>query len=353
MAGLGAAPRKRPRLLDDGPAVPVIDRDDYLARMRALTQPMVEIKAMYNSLVGGIVTDPALMSIPISDHAIVRGHAIFDTCSVCDGRLYRADIHLDRHLDSAEKARIPLPFGAGREENKQRMRSIIGQTVVASGCRNCSVRYYLSAGPGTFGVTPAGCTPAWYVVVYPVTRSRSAGDLKGVSEYTVDVPMKPAFLATIKCNNYLLNVLTCMASQDRGGRLGILVEDGFVAESCVMGCLFVTRENRLVTPPCHNILNSTTVRKILQLAPQLVDGGVVAEASQEPVPVATARDSREMFLVGGDCSLVPVTHWDGRPVGAGVVGEATKHIMQLLIDDMERGTQDHHELQYPESVGKP
>ena len=38
---------------------------------------------------------------------------------------------------------------------------------------------------------------------------------KGVAEYTVDVPIKPPLLATIKSNNYLLNALTCEASQDK------------------------------------------------------------------------------------------------------------------------------------------
>merc|ERR1719436_240739 len=79
---------------------------------------MVKIAAIYSSLVDAIVTDPELMAMPIHDHAIVRGHAVFDTCTVAGGRLYRVDIHLDRHIASAQKARIPLPFGRSPEECK-------------------------------------------------------------------------------------------------------------------------------------------------------------------------------------------------------------------------------------------
>merc|ERR1712059_177173 len=95
----------------DGPAMPVLSREEYFSRLTATLAPMLQIKAMYNSLVQGIITDPTLMTIPIHDHAIVRGHACFDTCTVSGGRLYRLDLHLDRHIESILAARIPLPFG--------------------------------------------------------------------------------------------------------------------------------------------------------------------------------------------------------------------------------------------------
>jgi branched-subunit amino acid aminotransferase/4-amino-4-deoxychorismate lyase len=262
------------RLLD-APAVAVLSRDEYLSKLRQKVEPMVKITAMYNSLVGGVVKDPELMTIPIHDHAIVRGHACFDTCTVAHGKLYRVDLHLDRHLLSCTKARIPLPFGSTVEENKDAMRTIIAQTVVASGSRHASVRYYTSVGPGGFGVVPDGCTSAFYVVVYGEGDSslfHTSSELEGVSEYTVtDVPLKPSFLATLKSNNYLLNVLTAMSSQDKGGFLGILVQpNGNIAESCVCNCMFVTPDKRLITPPFDCILAGTTARKVLALATKLV-----------------------------------------------------------------------------------
>jgi 4-amino-4-deoxychorismate lyase len=249
---------------------------------------------MYSSLVGGVVLEPELMCIPIHDHAIVRGHACFDTCTVAAGRLYRIDIHLDRHLTSMIAARIPLPFGPNVEDNKAQMRTIVAQTVAASGCRNACVRYYTSVGPGGFGVTPEGCVSAFYCVVY------SAGDesmfldgasMVGVSEYTVrDVPLKPNFLANLKSNNYMLNALTAMSAQDRGGRLGILVDaDNNIAESCVNNCLYVTDDDRLVTPPFDNILAGCTVRKCLELGHKLVAEGMLKSVSQETVSFATAK----------------------------------------------------------------
>ena len=68
--------------------------------------------AMYSSVLGGIVTDPALMVLPLDDHMVHRGHAVFDTATLTHGMLYQLDPHLDRLIRSADGARIPLPFPA-------------------------------------------------------------------------------------------------------------------------------------------------------------------------------------------------------------------------------------------------
>ena len=107
-------------------------------------------------------------------------------------------------------------------------------------------------------------TSAFYVAVYD---SDSAIMTDGcVHEFTVDVPMKAEILATTKSNNYMLNVLTKMASEDKGGSFGVLVDPaGNVAESCVMG-----------------------------LAEELV-GNLLSAISQEVVPAGDAHQCGDVF----------------------------------------------------------
>ena len=38
--------------------------------------------AMFSSWLGGVITDPALMQIPLDDHLVHRGHGVFDTCTL-------------------------------------------------------------------------------------------------------------------------------------------------------------------------------------------------------------------------------------------------------------------------------
>jgi len=123
--------------------------------------------AMYSSVVGGIILDPAMMALPIDDHMVHRGHGVFDTAMLLDGCLYELDPHLDRFLRSAARARIASPFP------RDTLRRILIQTTAASGCRRGSIRYWLSNGPGDFLLSPRGCpSPAFYAVV--IRRSTSS-----------------------------------------------------------------------------------------------------------------------------------------------------------------------------------
>ncbi|KAG5605129.1 hypothetical protein H5410_026621, partial [Solanum commersonii] len=76
--------------------------------------------AMYSSVYGGIILDPAMMVIPIDYHMVHRGHGVFDTSIIFDGIKVQ-----ERHSE-----------------------------------------IWLSAGPENFLLSPAKCsTSAFYVVV--------------------------------------------------------------------------------------------------------------------------------------------------------------------------------------------
>ena len=140
----------------------VFSPNEAMSRLRqAVHAKAANFYAMYSSVLGGIVTDPALMVLPLDDHMVHRGHAVFDTATLSYGMLYQLDPHLDRLLRSAELARIPLPF------SREQLRQIILDTAAASRQREASVRYWLSAGPGGFGLGPAECIESsFYVIIF-------------------------------------------------------------------------------------------------------------------------------------------------------------------------------------------
>src|SRR6266496_5795403 len=142
--------------------IPLFSVDDAIRRLHQTVHSKANnFYAMYSSVLGGIVTDPALMVLPLDDHMVHRGHAVFDTATLTHGMLYQLDPHLDRLLRSAELARISLPFP------REQLRQIILDTAAASGKRDGSVRYWLSAGPGGFALGPAECIgSSFYVIVF-------------------------------------------------------------------------------------------------------------------------------------------------------------------------------------------
>ena len=91
-------------------SIPLLNSDQgFTALRRTVHAKTANFYAMYSSVLGGIVTDPALMVLPLDDHMVHRGHAVFDTAALIGGMLYQLDPHLDRLLRSAAGARIALP----------------------------------------------------------------------------------------------------------------------------------------------------------------------------------------------------------------------------------------------------
>ena len=289
--------------------------------------------AMFSSWLGGVITDPALMQIPLDDHLVHRGHGVFDTCTLGDGKLYRLNTHLDRLLRSASLARIEHPW------TKNDLIKMVAGTAAASNVRDGAVRYWITTGPGGFSPSPKECPEAcFYCVIFdpiPLAGSKSGPLSEGINEVTVlDTPMKPPLLATIKSNNYLLNVLTHMEAVDRGGTFGILVDDlGYVAESCVLNVAFITQEKVLRTPPFEGILLGATIRRVMDLAAStLSEEKLISDVDQSPVLASEVSGDQisEMFLCGGDTHLYPVLSWDKIPVGQGKIGPVAKRLTELL-----------------------
>ncbi|PYM93463.1 MAG: hypothetical protein DME04_11540 [Candidatus Rokuibacteriota bacterium] len=307
--------------------------DDVVARLRALrTRQPVKYWAFYSSQLGGIVTEPALMVIPFDDHMVHRGHGIFDTAAIVDGKIYDLEAHLDRFVRSARLSKLELP---PREE----MRDIIVRTTAASGRRDGSIRYWASAGPGSLGLTPAaGAEPGFFVMIFAGLAYPDAWYTQGLRLMTTTYPIKPPLYAVTKSTNYLPNILMQMEAQEHGLDNGVFIDEaGNVGESSNMNVAFVTADGILKHPKFDHILSGCTSLRLLELAATLQTRGLVSGIQVCDIPVAEARTAREMLLIGSSIKVAPIVQWDAKPVGDGKPGPVARALRELLDQDMRSG----------------
>ena len=260
----------------------VLQADEVLDHLRALrTRQPVRYWAFYSSQLGGIVTDPALMVIPFDDHMVHRGHGVFDTAAIVDGKIYDLEAHLDRFVRSAATSRLTLP--CAREE----MRDVIARTAAASGKRDGSIRYWISAGPGSLGLPPAaGAEPGFFVMIHAGLAYPDSWYSKGLRVMTTTYPIKPPLYAVTKSTNYLPNILMQMEAQEAGLDNGVFVDEaGNVGESSNMNVAFVTRDGVLKHPKFDHILSGCTSLRLLELA-------AASRASCAESRCATSRSPR-------------------------------------------------------------
>ena len=311
----------------------MLGADEVLAGLRALRarQP-VKFSAFYSSQLGGVVTDPALMVIPFDDHMVHRGHGIFDTAGIVNGRIYDLEAHLDRFLGSAERSRLKL-FGS-REE----MREIIIKTAAASTLRDGAIRYWLSSGPGSLELSPAaGAQPGFFVMIFGGLSYPERWYTEGLRVMTTTYPIKPPLYAITKATNYLPNVLMQMEAKEAGLDNGVFIdEDGFVGESSNMNVAFVTRDGVFRHPKFARVLPGCTSLRMLELAKGLVGRGINGVEVSD-IPVADARAASEMMLLGSSVKVAPIVEWDRQLIADGKPGPIAKALLNLLEEDMRTG----------------
>jgi 4-amino-4-deoxychorismate lyase len=311
-----------------------LNEHEVIEQLRALRakQP-VKYTAFYSSQLGGVVTDPALMVIPFDDHMVHRGHGIFDTAGIVNGRIYDLDAHLDRFLKSAERSKLKLP--APRDE----MRDIIIRTVAASGRRDGSIRYWLSSGPGNLDLTPvAGADPGFFVMIFPGLVYPERWTTEGVRVMTTTYPIKPPLYAITKTTNYLPNVLMQMEAKEKGFDNGVFIDhEGHVGESSNMNVAFVTQDDVLVHPKFDHILSGCTSMRLLELAQKLVARGELKDVKVAHVSMDEALAAKEMLLIGSSVKVAGIVQWDDHKIGNGKPGPIARALLQLLEEDMRSG----------------
>lgn len=323
----------------------ILSSDRALTRLRESVHVKAgNFYAMYSSVLGGIVTDPALMVLPLDDHMVHRGHSVFDTATLTHGMLYQLDPHLDRFLRSAELARIALPFP------RAQLRQIILDTAAASRRRDGSVRYWLSAGPGGYGLGPAECTgSSFYVIVFKQEAYPDSYYTDGLKVVTSQIPIKPPLFARIKSTNYLPNVLVVLEAKDLGADNGVFIDQrGMVAESSNMNVAFVTKDRFFRHPPFDAILSGITIQRVLQFAGRLVQQGELKDIRIADIPVSEGRQAAEMMLIGSSIKIASVVQWDGQPIGDGKPGPIAKKLLEMWNEDTNSAADQLVAVPYPD-----
>jgi len=313
----------------------IMDIDQFKARAGTLRRPFHDhYYAMYSSVYGAVVTDPALMTVPVDDHVVHRGDGVFEAFKSVNGRIYNLDAHLNRLECSAAAISLPLPHA------RDKLRHIIVETVRCGGRPDCLVRLVLSRGSGSYGVNPYDCPePYIYVTVSRLAPPFMAVHPEGARVKSSNVPVKHAFLAVIKNCNYLYNVLMKKEAVDAGVDFSLAFDaDDCMAEGATENMGVVSRAGDLCFPRLDRILAGTTMLRVADLAGGLVEKQMVRSVQFRDIPRRELGSMREMVVVGTTFDVAAVVQLDGRPVGDGKPGPVAAGLLAALQKDIRENS---------------
>lgn len=283
-------------------------------------------KAMYSSWWNGIVTDPDLMLLPIDDHQVHRGDAVFEAMKVINKKVYLVDAHLERLERSAQAIALKNPY------TKDFIKEVIFNLLEVSSLSNAIVRLFLSRGPGSFSTNPYDTIGTQlYVVLVDLTNVTESAIELGVKAGISKISPKESWFAQIKSCNYLHNVLMKKEAIDRNldFTLGV-TEDGFVTEGSTENVIIFSKNNQLIKPHRQSILLGTTMERAFELSKSISE---VKDRREENFRVQDLKEAKELMLMGTTLDVISITNFEGESVGDGLPGPISKILRELVVRD--------------------
>lgn len=286
----------------------------------------VAYRAFYSSFLGGVTTELHHMIVPIDDHMVHRGDAVFEAVKFVDGHVYALERHLER-LEVSMDA-ISLQPRMTRAE----LTAVILETIRVSELKSGIIRLFVSRGPGGFTTNPFETIGTQvYCAITAFSPPAQEKYTRGVSTGRSATRVKDGFYARTKSCNYLPNVMMKKEALDRN--LDFVIshdEDGFLAEGSTENFALITQDGKLVVPTFDRILRGVTAVRAMELAKSIGIGSENRRFKETDVLAAKGA-----LMLGTTIDVLPVASFEGHKFGE--LPDETKRLMKAFADDIAAG----------------
>ncbi len=273
--------------------------------------------------VDGHWVDGADATLPISDRGFVFGDAVFDTCRVFEGALFRFEEHARRLRASGAVLRIDVPASGELRAIAEGLLARNPET------EHGVLRITVTRGSGGAGLASAGAGPVRVIgTLRPLPsdwRVRAGEGWSVMTAMTRHLPpeaMPPALKAPGRVSSLLARLEAEAAGCDDALLLSI---EGRITEGTTWNVFW--RRGRVLRTPAEDqgILAGVTRALVLELA---AEGGFDLE--QGSWPRGELDDADEAFATMTSLGMVPIHTLDGRAFPG--TGEAVNRLSPRYWD---------------------
>ena len=271
--------------------------------------------------IDGKLYDEKNAKISVFDHGLLYGDGIFEGIRAYHGRVFKLKEHVERLFYSAKAILLDIPL------TPEQITKAVVDTCRANKVRDGYIRLVVTRGVGTLGLNPNRCkNPSVIIIAGKIQLYPQELYERGMEIVTVATTrnLPNAVNPAVKSLNYLNNVMAKIEANNAGVEEAIMLNaQGFVAE-CTGDNIFLVRGNQIFTPPLSaGALYGITRGTVMDLAREA--GLAVSEPNLSRYDVYCAD---ECFLTGTGAEIIPVTKVDGRVIGTGKPGPATKDLVK-------------------------
>ena len=259
-------------------------------------------------------------AVHIEDRGLQLADAVYEVCSVIDGKLMDEEEHLDRLERSVSEIEMAMPMH--RNVLKLVMRELVRRNRVRNGL------LYLQVTRGAFRRDHSIPSVVRRPTLIMTARDMGTSGSERLRSRGITVMTRPDerwARRDIKTVQLLPNLLAKTVARKAGSWEAWLVDaQGFVTEGASTTAWIVDAAGKLTTRGLsHDILPGVTRRVILEAATQ-----AQLAVSERKFTPAEAMAGREAFISSA-AGVFPVTAIDGKKIGDGQPGPITRRVQEL------------------------
>ena len=270
------------------------------------------------------------------DHGFLYGYGLFETMRAYRGHIFRLDSHVTRLCHSAERIGLTQSI-LTTEDGKQSLKAACVTTLAANKLKGARIRLTVSAGEGDMTPDPGKYSSPTILV--------AAGDLVRTPPKEYETGFRATLsslrrnsqspLSGLKSSCYMENILARMTARAAGCDEAILLnEQGYLAEGSTTN-IFLASNEELITPSLESgVLPGITREVVLEIA-----HAASIKTVERQVELEELIEAEEAFVTNSVLEVMPLTWFDGRPIGTGKPGHLTKELLAALRRLIDQATE--------------
>lgn len=285
--------------------IPILSSSEEIIKSlsKISTPAKSTLLCFYSNHLNAIITDKNFISIPFEDKIIHRAYSVFDTTKIYgnSNSVYNLKTHLERLFFSIERISLKPYLSQHEAENIVIETGNAARYLYKEG--DIDIRMYYSAGLGSFFLKEYQDLHSFYVIAYKANNS--IRPVNGTKDYTIKKFEILENIKKAKKTDYLANCIVSKIIQEKGGYLGLFIdEDGNFTETPI-SCLGFVKNGVFYVPSFDKTLRGTTAVKCIEFAEEMVKRGELKGVSRKDINIKDVIDGSisEAMYLGGDFAI--------------------------------------------------
>lgn len=250
--------------------------------------------------------------VSVLDRGFIFGDGIYEVVPVYNGKPFRMAGHLARLERSLAAVGIDANKTTGQWE------SLIQALITRGGLGDCMVYLQITRGVAKRDhAFPKQASPTVFGMVTPFKRPGPLQREQGLS--AVSMPDIRWLHCEIKSISLLGNVLAKQHAVEAGVDEVIQFRDGFLSEGSSCN-IWIAKDGKLMAPPRSNLILEGIRYGLVEELTQI--SGIAFEA--RPITQDEVDTADEIMLTSASKEILPITRYEGKPVGLGNPGPVYK-----------------------------